>query len=219
MIYLNETYTIHPGKLDRHVQGFVNDLAPAMERHDARLLGLWQTWRVNELHAFWELDDHTALDRLDAAAQDDDALASYARRAAEERVSWRARTLRPTPFSPDLARIKAEGIKGEIYLLAVIPLNPGKMQEYLELFPQYGLVYEERYGLKTVGYWTGGGGEPYQSEAFVCTQLCAGGNWAWWARFSEHRAKDAELQAWMKRALNYRTHHKISYLVPAYLPY
>ena len=219
MIYLNETCTIHPERLDGFVQRFADELTPAMARHDVRLLGQWQTWRTNELHAFWELDDHAALDRLDAAAREDEALAACMRRAQADCVSWRSRTLRPTPFSPDLARVIADGLKGEIYLLAVIPLEPGKIREYLELFPKFGLVYEERYGLKTVGYWTGGGGEPYQSQAFTCTQLCAGGNWAWWARFSEQRAKDAEVQTWMKRALGYRTHHKISYLVPAYLPY
>ncbi|MBI3744139.1 MAG: hypothetical protein HY261_07640 [Chloroflexi bacterium] len=101
----------------------------------------------------------------------------------------------------------------------MIPFVPDKLNEYLELFPQFGLKYEERYGLKTVGYWIGGGGQPYESQAFTCTQLCAGGDWKYWQKFSEERGKDPEVQAWMKRSYAYRTHHIAQYLVPAYLPY
>ncbi len=219
MLYLQETFTVVPPALSGHVERFVQELVPAMERNGARLVGLFQAWRANQLHAFWELDDHAALDRLDKAFQRDQALQAYARRTQESCLPWSARTLRPTSFCPDLQRIKTEGLKGEMYLLAVIPMDPQRMREYLELFPHYGLKYEERYGLKTVGYWTGGGNEPYQSEAFTCTQLCAGGNWQWWASFSEQRAKDPEVQAWMQRSYAYRTHHTTSYLVPAYLPY
>ena len=100
MIYLNETCTIHPERLDDHVRRFADELTPAMARHDVRLLGLWQTWRTNELHAFWELDDHAAFDRLDAAVREDEALAACTRRAQADLVSTRSRTLRPTAFSP-----------------------------------------------------------------------------------------------------------------------
>lgn len=219
MIYLNESVTVFPGELDRYVARFSADGVPLMARHGARLLGLWQTWRTHELIAFWELDDYASLDRLDRAARSDAELVAYTHGAQAQRVRWISRILNPTPFCPDLARIRAEGLKGGVYMLAVIPLVPDRMQEYLELFPQHGLRLEERHGLKTVGYWRGGGGEPYQTEAFTFTQLCVGESWSFWQEFFERRARDPEVEAWMKRSYAFRTHHQVSYLVPAYLPY
>jgi len=219
VLYLNETVTATPASLDDYVKRFSSELVPIMAKYEFHLLGLFQTWRTNELSAFWEFSDHTALDRLDKAMKQDPGLAQYARKAAEDHLTMRARTLSPTKFCPDLARIKKERLRGEVYLLAAIPLNPESMDEYLELFPQFGLKFEERYGLHTVGYWRGGGGFPYQSEAFWVTQLCCGDSWAFWATFGRQRNADSEVNAWLKRALSYRTHHSISYLVPAYLPY
>ncbi|MCH7553036.1 MAG: NIPSNAP family protein [Chloroflexi bacterium] len=219
MIYLNEFITVQPSRLDECARQFTMNLVPAMERHDVRLMGLWQTWRTSELVAFWELDDNASLDKLDAAMRQDKALAHLLKSVWELCIQWKSKILRPTAFCPTLAQVKDRGLKGGVYLLAVIPLVPEKMQEYLELFPQFGLAYEERYGLKTVGYWRGGGGDPYQGDAFTCTQLCAGESWEWWAGFNEQRGKDPEVRAWMKRALNYRTHHGVSYLLPLHLPY
>jgi hypothetical protein len=219
VIYLNEAMTIIPDQLDEYVSQFSQDLVPVMARHGAQLLGLFQTWRTNELIAFWEVASYAALDRLDTAARTDADLVGYTQRAGQSRLRWTNRILSPTPFCPDLARIRAERLCGGVYMLAVIPLVPEKMGEYLELFPQHGLRLEERYGLKTVGYWRGGGGEPYQTEAFTFTQLCAGESWTFWQEFYERRAKDPEVEAWMKRSFAYRTHHQVSYLVPAYLPY
>ena len=219
MIYLNETMTVQPSKLDAYVRDFSTELVPVFAKYDIQLLGLFQTWRTNELRAFWELKDHAALDQLDKVSKEDEALIKYTMRAMQSRLSFSNRILSPTKFCPDLARIKKEGLKGGVYMLATIPIVPEKMNEYFDLFPQFGLRFEERYGLKTVGDWRGGGGEPYQSEAFFGTQLCAGESWAFWARFGVERNKDPEVQAWMARALNYRTHHRISYLVPAFLTY
>jgi hypothetical protein len=219
MIYLNEAMVIEPRALDAYVEQFSKELVPLMDRHGAQPLGLWQTWRTNELIAFWEIESYAALDRLDHAARADADLVAYTRSACESRLRWTTRILGPTPFCPDLARIRAERIKGGVYMLAVIPLFPERMAEYLELFPQHGLRLEERHGLRTVGYWRGGGGEPYQTEAFTFTQLCAGESWAFWQEFFERRARDPEVEAWMKRSYAYRTHHQVSYLVPAYLPY
>jgi hypothetical protein len=219
VIYLNEAMSIVPGRLDRAVADFSQQLVPLMERHGARLVGLWQTWRTSELIAFWELDAYASLDGLDAAMRTDAELVACARLADETRVRSTSRILSPTPFCPDLARIKAERIKGGVYMLAVIPLVPDRMEEYLRLFPEHGLRLEERYGLRTLGYWRGGGGEPYQTEAFSFTQLCVGEDWSFWQEFFERRARDPEVAAWMQRSYAYRTHHQVSYLVPAYLPY
>ena len=219
MIYLNETFTVPPNRVEAFSKKFVDDLVPAMSRHGAEPLGLWQTWRSSELTAFWELAGNASLDALDAAITQDEVLARHSREADELSLDKRVRLLGPTPFCPDLARIKAEGLKGGVYMLAVIPLVPERMNEYLELFPQFGLRFEHRYGLKTVGYWRGGGGEPCQSDAFTCTQLCAGESWDWWARFNQERAKDQEVREWLERAIGYRGHHGFSYLIPRYLPY
>jgi hypothetical protein len=219
VIYLNEAMRIQPAQLSAYAEDFTRALVPAREPHGAELLGLFQTWRSNELIAFWELADYAALDQLDRAERHEEPLVRYAQRAAAARQSFTTRILSPTPFCPDLARIKAQGLKGQVYMLAVIPLVPEKMQEYLELFPQHGLVLEERYGLRTVGYWRGGGGEPYQTEAFSFTQLCAGESWAFWQEFFERRSRDPDVERWMQRSYAYRTHHQVSYLVPLHLPY
>jgi hypothetical protein len=218
VIYLNEAMTVRPERMDAHVQAFCSERVPLMAEQSAELVGLWQTWRTNELHAIWELEAFSALDALDAATAEGE-LADYHRRAAGDWTHWTNRILTPTPFCPDLAQIRAEQLKGGVYMLAVIPLVPERMDEYLELFPQRGLVLEERYGLHTVGYWRGGGGEPYQTEAFTFTQLCVGESWSFWQRFFEQRSRDPDVAAWMKESYTYRTHHQVSYLVPAYLPY
>ncbi len=219
MIYLNESMRITPRRLWAYVDEFVTDLVPLMASHGAQLLGLFQTWRTNELVAFWEIESYAALDPLDRAEREDDELRGYLQRAQEDRISWTSRILMPTAFCPDLARIKREKLKGGVYMLAVIPLVPEKLGEYLELFPENGLRLEERYGLKTVGYWRGGGGEPYQTEAFSFTQLCAGESWGFWQDFHQRRAGDPDVASWMQRSFAYRTHHQVSYLVPAHLPY
>lgn len=219
MLYLNETLTVEPSKLDDYAKRFADELVPIMAKHAFQLLGLFQTWRTNELNAFWEFPDQTSLDRLDKAMREDPGMVRYTQTAVKSLLTMRARTLSPTKFSPDLDTLKKKGVKGEVYLLAAIPLVPEKMNEYLELFPQFGLKFEERYGLHTVGYWRGGGGFPYQSEAFWVTQLTCGDSWAFWAKFGRERNADPEVEVWLKRALNYRTHHSISYLVPRHLPY
>ena len=219
MLYVNHTITIQPQKLDDYVKDFVDGLVPVMARYDIHPLGLWQTWGMNELIDVWEVKDNSYLDKLDNGIKEDKELRSYMQRALPLRLHWHVRLLRPTKFCPDLARIKQEKIKGGVYMWAVIPIDPFKIDEYLELFPQYGLKYEERYHLRTVGYWRGGGGEPTQSQAFYCTQLCVGDDCAFRQRFSEKGGNDPEVSPWLKRALNYRTHHTYSYLVPRWLPY
>lgn len=219
MIYLNEVMRIMPSRLEAYVDAFVEELVPLMATHGAELLGLFQTWRTNELTAFWEIASYAALDPLDRAEREDERLVAYQRAARESRLGWTSRILMPTPFCPDLARIKRERLVGGVYMLAVIPLVPQKLAEYLELFPENGLLLEERHGLKTVGYWRGGGGEPYQTEAFSFTQLCAGESWSFWEDFHRRRAGDPDVERWMQRSFDYRTHHQVSYLVPAHLPY
>jgi len=219
MIYLNETFAVTAGAVETFARKFIDDLVPAMSRNGVEPLGLWQTWRTAELTTFWELPGNPALDALDAAMTEDEALARHTREADDLVLDKRVKILSATPFCPDLARIKAEGLKGGVYMLAVIPLVPERMGEYLELFPQFGLRFEHKYGLKTVGYWRGGGGEPQQSDSFTCTQLCAGESWEWWDSFNQQRAKDPEVRAWLERAIRYRGHHGYSYLIPRYLPY
>ncbi len=219
MIYLNEAMRISPARLEAYVDSFVEELVPRMRTHGAELLGLFQTWRTNELVAFWELEDYAALDPLDRAEREDEALVAYLRRAQQDRLAWTSRILMPTPFCPDLARIRREKLVGQVYMLAVIPLVPDRLAEYLALFPENGLRLEERYGLRTVGYWRGGGGEPYQTEAFSFTQLCAGESWSFWQEFHQRRSRDPDVASWMQRSFHYRTHHQVSYLVPAHLPY
>ena len=219
MIYLNEAMRIAPGRLEGYINTFVEELVPLMSVHGADLLGLFQTWRTNELIAFWEIEGYAALDPLDRAEREDTALSAHLRRAHEDRLGWTSRILMPTAFCPDLARIKRERLVGGVYMLAVIPLVPERLGEYLQLFPKNGLMLEERYGLKTVGYWRGGGGEPYQTEAFSFTQLCAGESWSFWEDFHRRRADDPDVAHWMQRSFDYRTHHQVSYLVPAHLPY
>src|SRR5262249_22264619 len=186
MIYLNEAMTIFPGEIDGYVARFSAERVPLMARHGARLLGLWQTWRMPDLIAIWEIDDYASLDR---GARTDRELLDYTQRAQAQHARSTTRILNPTPFCPDLARVKAEGLKGGVYMLAVIPLVPERMEEYMQLFPQYGLRLEERHGLRTVGYWRGGGGEPYQTEAVTFTQLCAGERWALWQQLFARRAQ------------------------------
>lgn len=219
MIYMNEILTIEPTKFDAYVLQFINEYVPIMAKHDIQLLGLWQTWRTNELWAFWEVRELSSLDKLDKAVKEDRALVEYTRRSLPSRLHWRTKILLPTKFCPDIERVKREGIKGEVYILCIIPIVPEKIDEYLDLFPRYGMRFEERHGLRTVGYWIRGGGEPYQSEVFFCTQLCAWKDWASTAHYREACETDPELKEWRQRALYYRTHHTLTYLIPLYLPY
>ena len=125
----------------------------------------------------------------------------------------------PTKFMPDLAKVKREGIKGAVYQLAILPIDAAKIDEWLELFPKYGYPLEEKYGLRTVGYWKRGGGEPYQVELSYCMKLSCVKNWAAIEDYGRAITADPEVKEWWKKSLQYRQHHKASHLVPAYLPY
>lgn len=217
MLYLNETTRMEPTQIQAHIEDFAGTLAPILAELGIALVGLWQTYRSNELVEVWEVADWQSLDRLQEAAQKDERLAGYYARANLRRQAWNTKILRPTAFCPDLARIRRHALKGGVYLMATIPIVPERLAEYLELFPRNGMRLEEKHGLHTVGYWTGGGAD--QSEAFNCTQLCVIENWAEWGRFSAARAADPETSEWLRRALFYRTYHRSRFLTPAYLPY
>jgi hypothetical protein len=217
MLYLNETIRVEPTRIKSYVEQFVSVLTPLMRRYGAELVGLWQALQANDFIDLWEVREWADLDGLSQAMKEDPAFAAYLEQAYASRLNWSVKILHPTPFCPDLARIKREQIKGGLYMLATIPILPDRLQEYLKLFPNHGMRLEEKHGLHTLGYWMGGGAD--QTEAFNCTQICVIEDWAHWGRFVESRAKDPEVAEWMRRALFYRTFHSARWMTPLHIPY
>jgi NIPSNAP len=217
MLYLNQTVRVQPTMMKPYVEQFVSALTPLMRRHGIELVGLWQALGANEFVDLWEVREWADLDRLGEAIRQDQNFVAYLDQANTQRIKSSVKLLHPTPFCPDLARIKREQIKGGLYMLATIPIVPDRLQEYLKLFPQNGMRLEEKHGLHTLGYWIGGGAD--QTEAFNCTQICVIEDWAHWGRFVEARGKDPEVAEWMRRALFYRTFHSARWMTPAYIPY
>lgn len=217
MLYVNQTVRVQPTCMKEYVEQFKSVLTPLMGHYGIELVGLWQALQANDFIDLWEVREWSDLDRLSQAMKDDPEFLAYLEHANAQRQSWSVKLLHPTPFSPDLTRIKREQIKGGLYMLATIPIVPDRLQEYLKLFPQYGMRLEEKHGLHTLGYWIGGGAD--QTEAFNCTQICVIEDWAHWGRFIEGRAKDPEVAEWMRRALFYRTYHTARWMTPAYIPY
>jgi len=222
LICLNENYTIKPEKMKDYILHFKTDLTPIMDKYGFRLLGLFQTWRQNELWAFWEADSTASLDPLDKAMVDDRALVQYTRDAEQARLHWISRWLIPTKCMPDLATVKKEKIKGEVYQIAILPIDPTRTNEWLDLFYKIAWPLEEKYGLHTIGYWKRGGGEPYQFEFSYCMKLSAVKNWAHFASKENYgwaMEHDPEVKAWWAQSLPFRGHHRGSNLLPVYLPY
>ncbi len=217
MLYLNQTARVQPSQMKAYVEQYKNVLTPLMQRYGIELVGLWQALQANDFIDLWEVREWADLDRLDAAMKEDPEFRAYLEQTYTQRQNWSVKHLFPTPFCPDLARIKREQIKGGLYMLATIPIVPDRLQEYLKLFPKNGMRLEEKHGLHTLGYWMGGGAD--QTEAFNCTQICVIEDWAHWGRFMEGRAKDPEVAEWMRRALFYRTYHTARWMTPAYIPY
>ncbi|GEM_PF-5060046 len=217
MLYLNQIVRVQPTAIKPYVERFKNVLTPLMQRRGFELIGLWQALQSNDFIDLWEAREWADLDRLTRAAREDPGFLNYQEQDYPDRVNWSVKLLHPTSFCPDLARIKREQIKGGLYMLATIPIVPDRLQEYLKLFPKNGMRLEEKHGLRTLGYWMGGG--PDHTEAFNCTQICVIEDWEHWGRFMEGRSKDPEVAEWMRRALFYRTFHSARWMTPAYIPY
>ena len=136
MIYINETIRVQPTQMKAYVEQFRTVLAPLMRRYGVELVGLWQALQANDFIDLWEVADWAGLDRLDAAMKEDPEFLAYLEQACTQRQSWSVKHLHPTPFCPDLARIKQERIKGGLYMLATIPIVPERLQEYLSRSPK-----------------------------------------------------------------------------------
>ena len=217
MLYMNQIVRVQPTAMKTYVERFREVLTPLMRRYGVELVGLWQTLMANDFIDLWEVQQYADLDRLSQAMREDAEFLAYQEQDYPQRVNWSVKLLHPTAFCPDLAQIKREQIKGGLYMLATIPILPDRMQEYLKLFPKNGMRLEHKHGLRTLGYWHGGGTD--HTEAFNCTQICVIEDWAHFARFVEGRAKDPEVAEWMTRALFYRTFHTALWMTPAYIPY
>ncbi len=217
MLYINGIVRVQPAAMKGYVERFRTALTPLMQRYGVELVGLWQALHANDFIDLWEAREWSDLDRLDRAIREDREFAAYQEQDYPQRLKWSVKLLHPTAFCPDLARIKRDRIKGGLYMLATIPIVPDRLQEYLKLFPRYGMRLEEKHGLHTLGYWIGGG--PDHTEAFNCTQICVIEDWEHWGRFVQARAADPEVAEWMRRALFYRTFHSARWMTPAYIPY
>jgi hypothetical protein len=198
-VYVHERIDIEGGARGRMIELIRTRWAPHLERrHGVRLVGAWATvgstaaWPEVRLH--WEMDDWSHFARAQSGQfpmeERDVFLAEIWNQALEYRQHGQSWLLRAAPFSPDLARIRAESTAGEIVLHEDVRAQPGRLAAYHEALAKSFLPLAQRRGMRLLGAY---------AHALVPNQginLWALRGWEHWHELMESEPRDAELRAW-----------------------
>jgi hypothetical protein len=198
-VYIHERIDIEGGARGRMIEMIRARWAPHLERrHGVRLVGAWATvgstaaWPEVRLH--WEMDDWAQFARAQSGQfpmeERDVFLTELWNQALEYRQRGQSWLLRAAPFCPDLARIRAQAIAGEVLLHEDVRALPGRLAAYHEALAKRFLPLAERRGLRLLGAY---------AHALVPSQglnLWVLRDWEHWRELMESEPGDAELRAW-----------------------
>jgi hypothetical protein len=198
-VYIHERIDIEGGARGKMIEMIRTRWAPHLERrYGVRLVGAWATvgstaaWPEVRLH--WEMDDWAQFARAQAGQfpieERDVFLTELWNQALEYRQRGQSWLLGAAPFSPDLARIRAQGIAGDLLLHEDVRALPGQLAAYHEALAKRFLPLAERRGLRLLGCY---------AHALVPNQglnLWVLRDWEHWRELMESEPRDAELRAW-----------------------
>jgi hypothetical protein len=198
-LYIHDRIAIEGGARGRMLEMVRARWAPHLERrHGVRLVGAWATvgstaeWPEVRLH--WELDDWAHFARAQAGQfpmeERDVFLTELWNQALELRQRGHSALLRAAAFSPDLARIRAERIAGEVILHEDVRALPGRMAAYHEALASRYLPLAEKRGLRLLGAYS------HALVPDVGLNLWVLRGWDHWRELMESELRDAELRAW-----------------------
>lgn len=199
MLYLHEILTIVPWTEEEFWDLIETDYIPQAEQNGLRLVGLFKVGiQYSQNYALWELDDWTALDRIQEFHDKDPWMKTWKLESIRYRTDWTSRVLEPAPFSPTLAQIKEGDYKSTFYLHCLARVFPGKADEYINAIEKEMLPMAERWGMKLVGCYQTAAGEADSNE--VIHIWTAGNMNAEWGAIREAAEKDPALKQWEAKA-------------------
>lgn len=199
-IYIHELIDIigqHRAEYMHHMTA--NWVPIAIAERNQYCFGVWgtvgSTGRWPEVVNIWELDGWDGLGanfahELSHASMQDPALAKWWERAAGFRRGGIDRILVPAPWSPPIADLVADGVRGQCYTHEIVTLRPGAAHDYLDALAEIGRGAIESLGLSLVGAF---------SVAMVndseCIVIWAIPDWPTWTRFEQAQSSEA-LRPW-----------------------
>lgn len=121
----------------------------------------------------------------------DDELAAWWAEAAALRSGGYDRLLVPASYSPPLAHLLAEAVRGECYYHELVACEPGRARDFLDLVAEHRLALAERFGWRLVGAYRTA--LVHDSEAIL---VWAVPTWEDWAHWEEACESDAAVAMW-----------------------
>ncbi len=121
----------------------------------------------------------------------DDVLVEWWAAAAALRRGGYDRLLVPAGYSPSLAQLLADGVRGECYYHELVACVPGRARDYLELVERYRLALAEHFGWRLVGAYRTA--MVNDSEALV---VWAVPTWDAWAHWEAAQEADPSVALW-----------------------
>jgi hypothetical protein len=201
-VYVFESFDVIRAGRGELIEMLRSRWAPYLEEEfGIRLVGVWATagstanWP--EANALWEMDDWAHFARAQQARyplEDKDAYGcELTRHSLPLRSGGERSLLVGTAFSPDRARVVAEGLAGPVVLRENATALPGRLADYLRALEAEYLPLARARGLTLLGCFSD-----------VLRPHRALGLWSFrsWDHVRDHMESlddDAELAAWARR--------------------
>jgi hypothetical protein len=160
-LYLHELVDTVPGRTEDYLDSMCEHharAAAAAGRTDAMLglftaveaTGAWplavNVWRTGD----WP-DAAAALERQFEPRAQDPTLKAWWLRNTSLRTGGFDRLVESTPYTRDVARLRADGVQGALFLHEIVRCEPGRVEEYLDALGDDGASAFETAGGELVG--------------------------------------------------------------------
>jgi hypothetical protein len=201
-VYVFESFDVIRAGRGELIEMLRSRWAPYLEAEfGVRCVGIWATagstanWP--EANALWEMDDWGHFARAQQARyplEDKDAYGcELERHALPLRSGGESALLVGAPFSPDRARVVAEGLAGGVVLRENATALPGRLGEYLVALEQEYLPLARKRGLALLGCYV---------HALRPNRALSLWSFRGWDDVRDHMESldgDGELEGWARR--------------------
>jgi hypothetical protein len=200
-VYIHEFIDIIGQNRARYMHHMTANWVPiAIAERNQYCFGVWgtvgSTGRWPEVVNLWELDGWDGLvanfeHEFSAPSMQDQSLADWWKIASELRRGGIDRIVVARSWSPSIAELLADGVRGVVYAHELVTLPIGKADDYLELVRELGIPSMAEYGAKLVGAFKVA--MVSDTEAIVIWAFDA---WASWAGFEREWTDGRKLDGW-----------------------
>jgi len=202
-VYIHEFIDIRGHHRADYMHHMTANWSPtAQVTRNQQCFGVWavlgSTGAWPQVVNLWEEDglaglaDSFAAEAVGPGTQDE-ALAIWWAKAAEFRRGGFDRLVRPAPWSPTIAELTADGVRGECYAHELVRLRPGTTAEFLDLVRHEAVALHRAEGLEPVGAFS-----TLMVDDDECLLLWAVPTWAAWADYEEALLGDGALATWVR---------------------